>query len=170
MACCLGHTMNKRLFMGISIILVILVMILILSGIIYYRQYKEEVEIVATVYAEENCGCCLGYIDYLKSKGVIVNITYVDEEKLADIKKQLGIPPNLYSCHTSIVQGYVIEGHVPFHIITKLVKEKPNILGIALPGMPPGSPGMQGELKEPLTIYAFTKDTIYLYEQTMQTN
>jgi hypothetical protein len=100
---------------------------------------------------------------------VIVNIIYVDEEKLADIKKQLGIPPNLYSCHTGIVQGYVIEGHVPIHIITKLVKEKPNILGIALPGMPLGAPGMQGKLKEPLTIYAFTKDTIYLYEQTMQT-
>ncbi len=168
MARCLGHTMNKRFFM--KIVLAILVTILILSGVIYYRQYKEEVEIVATVYAEENCGCCLAYIDYLKSKGVIVNITYVAEEKLAEIKKQLGIPPNLYSCHTSIVQGYVIEGHVPFRIITKLVKEKPNILGIALPGMPPGSPGMQGKLKEPLTIYAFTKDTAYVYEQTMQTN
>jgi len=170
MACCLGHAMNKRLFMGISIVLVILVTILILSSIIYYRQYKEEVKIVATVYAEETCGCCLAYIDYLKSKGVIVNITYVDEEKLADIKKDLGIPPNLSSCHTSIVQGYIVEGHVPFHIITKLVKEKPNILGIALPGMPSGAPGMRGELKEHLTIYAFTKDTVYVYIQTTQTN
>ena len=171
MACCLSRGRSKQLFI---IVVVLFTAILIISSIVYYKQHGEEVELVPTVYAtvymEEECGCCRAYIDYLENKGVEVNVTYVDREKLIDLKKELGIPLNLYSCHTTIIQDYIVEGHVPFHIIAKLVKEKPKILGIALPGMIPGSPGMGGKLKEPLTIYAFTEDAAYVYMQTMQTD
>jgi hypothetical protein len=74
---------------------------------------------------------------------------------LAELKESWGIPAELASCHTAEVEGYVIEGHVPVDVIQELLLEKPDIVGLALPGMPPGSPGMGGEAQSPLQILAF---------------
>ena len=94
-----------------------------------------------TVYKTPTCGCCTKWIDHLKQAGFTV--TANDLENLAPIKRQHGVPQTLESCHTAVVGGYVVEGHVPAAVIQRLLREKPAVAGIAVPGMPAGSPGME---------------------------
>ncbi|EEF26072.1 conserved hypothetical protein [Ricinus communis] len=103
-----------------------------------------------TVYKSPSCGCCEKYISYLRANDFTVNA--VDQNDMDSIKKRYGVS-RVASCHTALINGYVIEGHVPVSAINKLLKEKPAILGISAPGMPMNSPGM-GEMKKgTLTIY-----------------
>jgi hypothetical protein len=95
-------------------------------------------------------------VDYLQENGVTVETVMVDDT--AAIKEEHYIPEDLWSCHTTIVDGYYIEGHVPIDVVLKLLEEQPAIDGIALPGMPSGSPGMGGEKDGPWVIYAVTGD------------
>jgi len=105
-----------------------------------------------TVYLSPACMCCLVYTDYLKGRGFEVRVIQV--ENMTQIKSQYGVPRSLWSCHTSVIGGYFVEGHVPVEAIQKLLDEKPDADGISLPGMPSGSPGMPGGKKEPFVIYA----------------
>ena len=105
-----------------------------------------------TVYSSPTCGCCEGYVDYLKEEGFNVEFTRTDG--LDEIKDGRGIPMDMRSCHTMIVGDYYVEGHVPLEAVWKLLEEQPAIDGIAMPGMPAGSPGMGGEKEEPFIIYA----------------
>lgn len=108
-----------------------------------------------TVYKSPACGCCEKYVDYLRENGFAVKA--VDENNMDAIKKRFGVS-KVASCHTAVVDGYVVEGHVPVGAIRKLLKEKPAIVGISAPGMPMNSPGM-GEMKKgTLTIYTVPKD------------
>lgn len=109
------------------------------------------------IYKTGSCGCCKLYIDYLKSKTKL-NVEVIENAEITDIKEKYGIPPSLESCHTSLIEGYVVEGHMPPEAIDKLVSEKPNIKGIALAGMPSGSPGMPGAKEGDFVIYAINKD------------
>lgn len=95
-----------------------------------------------TVWKSPTCGCCGGWVDYMRGKGYQVGVNLVADPD--PIKAQLGVPEALYSCHTARVDGYLIEGHVPEAAVAKLLAERPNLRGIALPGMPDGSPGMDG--------------------------
>jgi len=99
-----------------------------------------------TVYATGECGCCHEYAGYLEDLGAKVTIIHVNATELEYIKRSLRVPESMWSCHTAVVENlnYFIEGHVPGEAIAKLVTDKPPIRGIALPGMPPGSPGMPG--------------------------
>ncbi|MEK6770723.1 MAG: DUF411 domain-containing protein [Pseudomonadota bacterium] len=108
-----------------------------------------------TVYKSPTCGCCKLWIDHLKSNGFTVKAH--DTENVAAHKQRLGVLPELASCHTAVVNGYVIEGHVPAADIKRLLKEKPKILGLAVPGMPMGSPGMEGPVKEAYEVKTFDK-------------
>ena len=108
-----------------------------------------------TVFKSLTCGCCGDYVDYLKREGFKVRVENVSN--MLSIKEKYKIPQDLESCHTAIVDGYFIEGHVPIEAIKKLISEKPDILGIALPGMPQGSPGMGGVKKEAFKIYGLSK-------------
>lgn len=112
------------------------------------------------MYKTPECGCCLEYAKYLEDLGAMVSIENRSWDELEAIKRGLGIPSHLWSCHTLVVKklGYFVEGHVPGEAIAKLVSEKPAIKGIALPGMPPGSPGMLGAKSSPLTVYAVNLD------------
>jgi len=101
-------------------------------------------ELTATVYKTPNCNCCENYISYLKSNGFKVEKKEVSDEELTNLKKQIGIPENLWSCHTVLLNNYFIEGHIPIEAIEKLLTEKLEIDGIALPRMPSGYPGMSG--------------------------
>ena len=103
-----------------------------------------------TMYKSPSCGCCVGYSKALKERGFEVNI--VSTEDMESIKTQYGISPDMESCHTSVIGDYFIEGHVPFEAVDKLLLEKPNIKGIALPNMPAGTPGMPGVKEDPYTI------------------
>lgn len=106
----------------------------------------------AVVYKSPTCGCCKGWATYLQRNGY--QVTVIDREDMDTIKDGLGVPDGMRSCHTAKIDGYVIEGHVPVEAIDKLLSERPKAKGIAAPGMPMGSPGMDGP-KEPNPIYTF---------------
>ncbi|MEJ2153548.1 MAG: DUF411 domain-containing protein [Gemmatimonadota bacterium] len=107
------------------------------------------------VYKPTFCGCCANWVEHLQAAGFDVEVQETDE--LERVKSELGVPPDLQSCHTAEVEGYVIEGHVPAEAITQLLTERPEIRGIAVPGMPAGSPGMESSdgQTEPFDIIAF---------------
>jgi len=93
------------------------------------------------VWKDPNCGCCNAWIEHLEKNGFSLSV--IDAGNNA-ARARLGLPQKFASCHTGLVQGYVIEGHVPAADIRRLIKEKPDAIGIAVPGMPIGSPGMDG--------------------------
>ena len=107
----------------------------------------------ATMYKQAYCSCCDGHADHLRANGF--KVTVVETDQLSKIKTKHRVPPEFEGCHTIEIGGYVVEGHVPATIIRKLLKERPNIRGISLPGMPDGSPGMSGIKREPFVVYEF---------------
>ena len=116
-----------------------------------------EEKIAATLYKTPGCFCCDGYATYLRSNGFDVKV--VESRNMTLIRKQQSIPSKLEGCHTTLVGGYVVEGHVPVAAVKRLLSEKPKIKGISLPGMPEGSPGMTGTKKGPFTVFAITDDS-----------
>lgn len=100
------------------------------------------------VYRSPSCGCCGGWVDHLRAAGFEVIVEMMDD--LTPVAQRLGVPEALRSCHTGEIAGYFIEGHVPAGDIEKLLRERPQAAGIAVPGMPIGSPGMEmGDRREP---------------------
>ncbi len=97
-------------------------------------------------------------MDHLRKSGFPVTVR--DVRDVTAVKRQHGVPPSLDACHTAVVEGYVVEGHVPADLIDRVLRERPKIAGLAVPGMPPGSPGMEtaGGAAERFQVYAFTKD------------
>src|SRR5258707_10416872 len=114
-----------------------------------------------TLYKDPQCGCCEGYADYLRSHGFEVSIVPTHDLPLLDEK--YGIPTELHPCHLSLVGGYVVGGHVPINVVNRLLAEKPRITGIPLPGIPLGSPGMNGEKTAPFKIYEIAKGPHRVY-------
>jgi hypothetical protein len=108
------------------------------------------------VYKNASCGCCSKWIDYLKSAGFPVEVHDVDN--VSEFADASGVPSALGSCHTALVEGYVIEGHVPADLIQKLLTEKPKVAGLAVPGMVLGSPGMDGSPAQHYDVVSWTKD------------
>ena len=95
-----------------------------------------------TVYKTTTCGCCKAWVTHLSRAGFAPKV--IDQDDLQPIKTQLRVPPDLVSCHTGVVGGYVLEGHVPPDNVVRLLREKPTgVLGLAVAGMPRGSPGME---------------------------
>ena len=112
--------------------------------------------IQATLYKNPQCTCCEGYAAYLRNNGFTVDVKPTND--LTEISRKAGVPENLQGCHTTFVDGYVVDGHVPVDVVKKLLKERPAIAGITLPGMPLGAPGMTGSKIGTFTIYAVSKD------------
>lgn len=115
------------------------------------------------VYKSPKCGCCSKWVDHLRSNGFTVNETNVED--LASIKRDNGIPPELASCHTALVDGYVVEGHVPAADLKRLLEERPEIAGIAVPGMPIGSPGMEGPHPERYQVLSFGGSGVSVFSE-----
>lgn len=110
-----------------------------------------------TLYKDQNCPCCEGHARYLRTKGIEIDIQPVAD--IAAISKGAGIPSEYQGCHTLMLEGYAIEGHVTIDIIQKLLDERPtDVVGISLPGMPTGVPGMGGPDLGPYNVYAIEKD------------
>jgi hypothetical protein len=105
-----------------------------------------------TVYHSPTCGCCKKWITYLQANGFTVKS--IEQQDLSDLKAESGVTSKLQSCHTALIQGYVIEGHVPAPDIQRLLREKPKVLGLAAPGMPPAGPGMDTG-KDPYDVLTF---------------
>lgn len=113
---------------------------------------------IAQVFKSPTCGCCRGYASALGQDGFQVQAT--DMNDVNTIKDKYNIPDEMRSCHTTVVGKYFVEGHVPIEAVNKLLQEQPDIDGIALPGMPIGTPGMPGRKEAPFVIYQI-KDGVY---------
>lgn len=109
-----------------------------------------------TVYKSPTCGCCKAWIAHLQKNGF--DVIAEDRNDLPVIKGAIGVNAEYQSCHTAVVNGYFIEGHVPASDIKRLLREKPNAAGLSVPGMPMGSPGMEGPRKDPYTVLLINKD------------
>jgi hypothetical protein len=105
------------------------------------------------LFKDPQCGCCESYADYLRGNGFSVTVKPTHE--LAAMSRAAGIPDDFQGCHLSLVGDYAVSGHVPVDTVNRLLAERPPIRGLALPGMPHGSPGMNGPKTEPFTIYGF---------------
>jgi hypothetical protein len=105
------------------------------------------------VYKSATCGCCNDWVKHLRSSGLAVKT--VDVGDLQTIRARFGVPDRLAACHTAVIGGYVVEGHVPASAIKRLLAEKPGVVGISVPGMPNGSPGMEGPNEEPFSTVLF---------------
>lgn len=116
--------------------------------------HADEAARTAMLYKTPECGCCESYADYLRDNGFAVTVNATHDLSL--IKRQHGVTEQYEGCHTMLVDGYVVEGHVPVRSLDRLLTERPDIRGIALPGMPLGSPGMSGTKAAPFTIYEIT--------------
>lgn len=114
----------------------------------------ESVAHAATIFKSPSCGCCVGFAGELKMSDFQVDV--INTNDMVHVKEEHDIPHNMQSCHTTVIGDYFIEGHVPIEAVQKLLEERPAIDGIALPGMPGGSPGMPGVKREPFVIYQIT--------------
>lgn len=111
-----------------------------------------------TVYKSPTCGCCGLWVDHMREAGFRVEV--IEEQNLGPRKAALGVPPGMGSCHTATVGGYVIEGHVPADDVRRLLLERPAARGLAVPGMPIGSPGMEmGHRRDPYTVWLLRQDS-----------
>nr|WP_233340579.1 DUF411 domain-containing protein [Haloprofundus sp. MHR1] len=111
----------------------------------------------AQQYNAPGCGCCKQYASYLRNN-IDGELTETVPDDIVSIKEKYNIPESLHSCHTLVLEDYVVEGHVPAQVVAKLLTEKPAIEGVALPGMPAGTPGMGGTKQESWTIYVIGGD------------
>ncbi len=116
------------------------------------------------VYKTPTCGCCRAWVDHVRAAGFAVEVR--DMPSVDPVKHEHGLPGHLASCHTAVVDGYVVEGHVPADVIRRMLRERPQVAGIAVPGMPAGSPGMEVPgRKDPYDIIAFSRDgKVSVYE------
>jgi hypothetical protein len=107
-----------------------------------------------SVYKTPTCGCCTKWVEHMRANGFKVDVT--DVPSTAEARRKFGVPENLQSCHTAVVKGYAVEGHVPAADVHRLLKTRSNIKGLAVPGMPIGSPGMeQGPRRQAYSVLGF---------------
>jgi len=128
-----------------------IVALFLLVGPVWANAEENE----ATLYKQPFCSCCDGHAEHLRANGF--KVTVVETQNMTPIKQKHGVPQEFEGCHSIEVGGYVVEGHVPAKLIRKLLKERPPIRGISLPGMPDGSPGMSGTKREPFVIYEISE-------------
>lgn len=150
----------------ITIISVVVIAAVILSVLIYTNSRGKAIEQdfaslesfsgSVEIFKSSSCGCCGIYADYVNRNGLDVNINTVGDTSI--VKSEFNIPSNMQSCHTSVYGDYYVEGHVPLEAVAKLLEEQPDIAGIAMPGMPPGSPGMPGPKRGDFVVYAVNHD------------
>lgn len=108
------------------------------------------------VYKTATCGCCRGWVEHLEAEGFTVDARDISPQDLMRVKMDGGVPGPMSSCHTAIIDGYMVEGHVPADQIRELLAERPQVAGIGVPGMPMGSPGMEGPNAQPYQVLSFT--------------
>lgn len=108
------------------------------------------------IYKTPTCGCCTLWVEHLQANGFSPTVSNLND--LTPVKRSNGVPTALQSCHTAVVDGYVIEGHVPAADVRRLLAERPDVAGLAVPGMPIGSPGMEGPNPEPYSVLAFDRN------------
>ncbi|MES9844318.1 MAG: DUF411 domain-containing protein [Candidatus Sedimenticola sp. 6PFRAG5] len=144
---------KSQMVIGLALVVLLLIGGL---GLLSAQQSSSSTDHNIVVYKSPTCGCCKEWVKHLKNNGFSVEVH--NQQNVAPIKRELGVPARLQSCHTAKVGDYVIEGHVPADLISKLLVEKPKIKGLAVPGMPMGSPGMEGSRKDDYDIVTFSEN------------
>ena len=143
----------KKVILNTFILLTVLVL-----GLTYFSEVTSDKtnanEVV--VYQSKSCGCCKKWVKHLEDSGFKVKSEFVSD--VTEVKLKMNLPMRLASCHTAVANGYIIEGHVPASAIRKLFSEKPSIKGISVPGMPIGTPGMEGSHRESYEVIAFKEN------------
>jgi len=142
-----------------TVVLLVSVLVAVTVAIASSRAQQPRPAETVVVYKTATCGCCKAWVDHVRAHGFTVEAHDVSREKLDAIGREAGVTRELGSCHTAKVGGYAIEGHVPASDIARLLRERPAVAGLAVPGMPVGSPGMEvGNQRDPYEVVAFTKD------------
>jgi hypothetical protein len=118
-------------------------------------------KVLITVYKDPTCGCCSGWVQHLQNAGFAAKV--LDTRDIDAVKRRLGVPDDLAACHTAEVAGHVVEGHVPAAALKRFLAEKPNATGLAVPGMPIDSPGMEGGRPEKYDVVLFTPNSRRTY-------
>ena len=134
--------------------LLLVISTLVIGTLLLNQKTAEAADVV--VYKSPTCGCCSKWVDHMRDSGFSVEVH--DRRNMSPIKSEMGIPRHLQSCHTAMVGGYVIEGHVPASEIVRMLRQKPSIKGLAVPGMPMGSPGMEGPRSDPYDVLSIQHD------------
>lgn len=151
----LKRGMDRRLFLGaLTAGLSVAALAVALRGAVgsaFAAAAGKPVEV--SVWKSPSCGCCEGWVRHMRDAGYAVTVHDLDD--VDPVKDRLGVPNALRSCHTAVVDGYVIEGHVPADSVARLLRERPSAKGLAVPGMPQGSPGMETGVKEPYAVVLF---------------
>ncbi len=151
---------KKKMYVGGIGAVIIAASFLFISSNVSSYPALDNFDGVVEFYKSMSCGCCGLHASYLSGAGNLnVDVMIMDDVEVA--KDKLGIPEDLRTCHTFIIGDYYVEGHVPLEALEKLISEKPDIAGIALPGMPAGSPGMPGKRSGDWVIYAVNHDGSY---------
>lgn len=130
--------------------------LLLIGGILITRGSDAQELPEITVYKSPTCGCCSKWVTHLEDNGFEVDS--IDTPDMRQIKVRYGVPGDLSSCHTALVDGYLVEGHVPADVIKKMIEERPDAKGITVPGMPIGSPGMEGDTVENYQVILFDRN------------
>jgi len=152
---------KKKYGWVIGILIIVGALFFIISGLnAKSYEFLNDFEGDIAIYKSASCGCCSIYGTYFKNNGNS-NAKIVTMDDVDPIKLEQGVPLELVSCHTTIIGDYFVEGHIPLEAINKLLEEKPDIAGIAMPGMPSGSPGMPGAKSGDFVIYAVDYDGGY---------
>lgn len=125
-------------------------------GVLVLLITQQTVAADIVVYKSPTCGCCGKWVEHMENAGYSVDAE--NRRDLGPIKRELGVPGRMQSCHTAKVGGYFVEGHVPADLVKRLLADKPDIKGLTVPGMPMGSPGMEGSRKDPYNVIAIGKD------------
>ena len=141
--------MNNKLIIVASAVLLVVV-----GGLVVGLQGEAVTKVV--VYKTPTCGCCSQWVSHLREAGFEVEAN--DLNDLSSIKNHYGVQRAFSSCHTAIVEGYVVEGHVPAEYVKRLLEERPDVAGLTVPGMPIGSPGMEGPNPQPYNVFSFDKE------------
>ncbi|MBL8566247.1 MAG: DUF411 domain-containing protein [Hyphomicrobiaceae bacterium] len=140
----IGKTMSRRATLGL---------IALATNAGFLSPARSQRRLLVVVHKDPNCGCCTAWARHLERAGF--GVTMVETPAVEAVKRRLGVPGNLASCHTAELEGYVLEGHVPLHAIERLLVERPEAKGLAVPGMPSGSPGMEGGTSEAYEVFLF---------------
>ena len=139
-------------------------LLLALAGLPFASLAQQAAKTPVEVWKDPSCGCCKEWVQHLEQNGFAVT---VHDKGNAAVRAQLGIPQKLGSCHTAVVGGYALEGHVPVREIRRLLKEKPAAIGLSVPGMPVGGPGMDGAVykgrKDPFDVLLVTKTDVRVF-------
>ena len=136
------------------ILLASAVLLVVVSGLVVVQQRGAKANVL--VYKTPTCGCCSKWVGHMERAGFEVETR--DLNNLTPIKNQYGVQRSFSSCHTAIVDGYIVEGHVPPVYVEKLLEERPDVKGITVPGMPIGSPGMEGPNPQAYDVLSFDAD------------